>query len=87
MQTLDVATIRCPDCGETRTISGRQARRLELGDDGANRRCRLCRYTFQIHIEAEHRAWARTAWAGRTQAERGAVATAFRVRSDRHPVT
>ena len=34
----------------------------------------VCRYTFQIRVTAEHRAWARTAWAGWTLAERGAVA-------------
>ena len=76
---------RCPDCGETRTITGRQARRIELGEEGANRRCQLCRSTARIRVTAEHRAWARTAWSGWTQTEQDAVAYAFRSPNGRHP--
>lgn len=48
-------SVRCPECGEGRTISGRQARRL--GDGGASR-CHLCRASVQIRVGPAERAWA-----------------------------
>jgi hypothetical protein len=78
MRALDLATITCQGCAARRTLTGRQARLIRVGGKGANAHCVLCRTSFRIRVGAEHRAWARTAWDGWTQAERGAVAYAFR---------
>ena len=51
-------SIRCPQCGEARTVDARQARRIRAGE--SDRRCPRCRTAAHIRVTEHEREWART---------------------------
>ena len=82
-RTLAQASVRCPGCGETRPITGRQARLISVGGAGANAHCALCRTSFPIHVGAAEGAWALATWQAWSPREQAEVAVAFAARNEK----
>lgn len=68
-------TVVCPECGDSRVVTARSARRIRAGQ--GDLRCRICRSATRIEVTELHRAWAIDAWRTWTDGERAAVAFAF----------
>ena len=70
-----LATLRCPQCGEGRTVNDRHAQRVRAGQfDGV---CGHCRAAARITIGEEERGWAQKTLSRMTDSDRALVSYAL----------